>query len=117
MDEIWKDIYFIENGTEYDFCGLYQVSNFGNIKSLIGNRGQKREKILKARSICGYRFVCLCKNTKQTQFLIHRLVAHVFLSDSYFEGAEVNHKDENKTNNCVDNLEWCDRKYNCNYGN
>ena len=116
--EIWKDIYFVQDGIEWDFRGLYQVSSFGRVKSL-GNRNSNnsKEKILKARKTCGYKYVGLYKNGgKQKNFYIHRLVAFMFLSDSYFDGAEVNHKNENKENNCVDNLEWCTGKYNSNYG-
>ena len=106
-EEQWKDIYFIQNGIEWDYRGLYQVSNHGRVKSL-GNDKVRKEKILKAgKNTIGYEYVGLCKNSKQKNFLIQRLVAHMFLSDSYFEGAEVNHKDENKTNNHV---------YNVNYG-
>ena len=45
MEEIWKDIYFIQDGIEFDYRGLYQVSNFGNIKSLNYNRTKKRKNI------------------------------------------------------------------------
>ena len=116
MSEIWKDIYFWENGIEWDYTGLYQISNFGRVKSLIDNHGQKREKILKAvENGYGYERVNLHKNHQKKAFKIHRLVAHMFI-EGYFEGAEVNHKDENKTNNHVSNLEWCTSKYNANYG-
>ena len=54
------------------------------------------------------------KNCKKKSFLLHRLVANSFI-DNPNNYKEVNHKDENKANNCVDNLEWCDRKYNMNY--
>lgn len=111
--EIWTDIYFWQDGIEFDYRGLYQVSNYGRVKSL--NYG--KEKILKPfDNGKGYLNVELCNDGKGRKFKIHRLVAHMFLSDSYFEGAEVNHIDENKTNNHVSNLEWCDRKYNTNYG-
>ena len=113
MNEIWKDIYFEENGVVYDYRGLYQVSNLGNIKSLIKVNHIIRKPI---KHKDGYYRVQLYKNGKQKKFLIHRLVAHMFLSDYYFNGAEVNHKDEIHSNNCVENLEWCTAKYNSNYG-
>ena len=98
MEEIWKDV----KGYE----GLYQVSNFGNVKSLI------RNKILKlSYSHNGYRLVSLRRKT----FRVHRLVAEAFISNPN-NFSWVNHKDENKENNCVDNLEWCSASYNINYG-
>lgn len=116
--EEWKDIYFVENEIVYDYRGLYKVSNFGRVKSLINNRGQKREKILKAgKNKFGYKLISLHKNGKLKTFLIHRLVAHTFIvNDNPIEKIEVNHIDENKVNNHVENLEWCTRKYNMNFG-
>ena len=117
MNTEWKDIYFEENGIIYDYKGLYQVSNDGRIKSLKDNRGNKREKILKyEKKNDGYLRINLYKNKNVKHFYIHRLVAHMFLSNFYFEGAEVNHKDENKENNCIDNLEWCTTSININHG-
>ena len=105
--EIWKDI----KGYE----GLYQVSNKGHVKSLNYRRTGK-EGILKGRlDKDGYLRVGLCKNKKQKPFYIHRLVAKAFLPNPN-NLPEVNHIDENKENNHVENLEWCDRKYNNNYG-
>lgn len=94
--EIWKDI----NGYE----GLYEVSNLGRVKS--------KRKILKP--INGeYLKVGLSKNGVQKTLYIHRLVAETFLGKS---NLQVNHKDENKHNNYVDNLEWISFKENMNYG-
>ena len=102
LNEIWKPI----KGYE----GLYEVSNFGRIKSL------KRNIILKSyKDGRGYLCVRLYKYNSSIQYKVHRLVAEVFI-DNPNNYKEVNHKDENKTNNRVENLEWCDRKYNCNYG-
>lgn len=117
MEEIWKDVYFEENGVVWDYRGKYQVSNLGNVKSLKGTRGGDREKILRPRkSECGYLDVILSKNGKTKSFKVHRLVGYLFLLDTHFDGAEINHIDENKENNIVENLEWCSRKENCNHG-
>ena len=102
--------------------GLYEVSNMGRVKSVERivrcNRGYRTvsERILKGnKNIDGYLQVELCQDGKMKPCTIHRLVAQAFLDNS--EGyKEINHKDEDKTNNCVENLEWCDRLYNANYG-
>ena len=105
--EIWKNI----EGYE----GLYQVSNEGMIKSL-GNNKTRKEKILKpVENKDGYLYVKLCKNCEYKNYFIHRLVADAFIPNQD-NLPEVNHKDEDKTNNRVENLEWCNRKYNVNYG-
>ena len=112
-DEIWKDIYFVQNGIEWDYRGLYAVSNYGRVKSFHDGK----EKIMKSFITGkGYLNVELSKDGKGRKFKIHRLVAFMFLTDSYFDGAVVNHKDENKENNHVSNLEWCTQEYNVNYG-
>lgn len=115
-NEIWKDI----KGYE----GLYQVSNLGNVKS-IGrtvehNKGHKivKERILKS-GYCGvkrnYLQVQLQNHRKVKSCKVHRLVAEAFIPNPN-NYSEINHIDENPSNNCVDNLEWCDRKYNNHYG-
>ena len=63
----------------------------------------------------GYLRTCLCKNSVSKFYLIHRLVAQTFIPNPN-NLLEVNHKDGNKANNNVENLEWCNAKYNCNYG-
>ena len=108
MTEEWRDI----KGYE----GLYQVSNLGRVKSLNYNRTRK-EKILKpAKNKVGYLQVVLYKNKNDKHYTIHQLVAKTFLENPY-NFKEINHKDENPLNNESSNLEWCDRKYNINYGN
>lgn len=110
--EIWKDI----KGYE----GVYQVSNYGRVKSLQRYRVSKsgtnqnvNEKILKQS--CGkthkYLNVTLAKNKKNKTFQIHRLVALYFIPNP-LNKSQVNHIDGNKQNNCVDNLEWCTCKEN-----
>lgn len=99
--EIWKDI----EGYE----GLYQVSNWGRVRSLWFGK----EKMLQpVKHKNGYLFVSLGR--KKT-ISIHRLVAEAFIPNPD-NLPQVNHRDENKENNNVDNLEWCDSKYNNNYG-
>ena len=102
-NEVWKDILGYE--------GLYQVSNLGRVKSI----GYGKERILKPGSCRGYLFVSLCKNHKIKYCRIHRLVAQSFIPNPK-NLPMVNHKDENPSNNSVENLEWCDAKYNNNYG-
>ena len=103
-EEIWKDV----SGYE----GLYKVSDKGRVKSLKFGK----VKILKpVRNKYGYLCVCLFKNRNRKKFMVHRLVAQVFLPNPQ-NLPQVNHKDEDKTNNSVQNLEFCDRKYNCNFG-
>ena len=107
MKEVWKDIQGYE--------GLYQISSLGNVKSLNYNRTGK-ECILKyGINTNGYLIVVLSKNGKGKTFAIHRLVAQAFIENPENLPC-VNHKDENKTNNCVNNLEWCSYEYNNNYG-
>lgn len=115
IKEIWKDI----KGYE----GLYQISNFGNVKSLARrvNCGDnktrlKQERILKnTLDNHGYLTTSLCDNRKKEKYLIHRLVAEVFIPNPN-NLPQVNHIDENKTNNNVENLEWCTQQYNSTYG-
>lgn len=102
MEEFWKDI--------EGFEGLYQVSNLGRVRSL------RKNIILKSRiTRKGYEGVILYTNNIPKGYYIHRLVATAFIPNPD-NLPQVNHKDENKTNNCVDNLEWCTPKYNVNYG-
>lgn len=120
MQEIWKDI--------VDYEGKYQISNLGRVKTLgriCENVGKNQfssyitkrtipEKIL---SVFGNRYlkVALFKNGKRKYYSVHRLVAEAFIPNPN-NLPIVNHKDEDKTNNRMDNLEWCTYKYNANYG-
>ena len=98
--EVWETV----NGYE-----RYLISNFGKVKNA------KSGRILKPHvSKDGYATVILCKNGKPKSFRIHRLVATAFLPNPESK-LEVNHKDYNRSNNCVANLEWIARKENFNY--
>ena len=115
MKEIWKDIKGYEN--------CYKISNFGRIKSLArevptdyyGRINRIPEKILKhAVTRCGYHMVTLFRDNRRNRQLVHRLVAEAFLINPN-KLPFVNHIDENKSNNCAENLEWCTAQYNVNY--
>ena len=104
MNEIWKDI----NGYE----GLYQISNFGNVKSLSNNFSRK-EKILKPKQRKGYLYVSLCKNGKRKYYLVHRLVAEHFIPNPDNK-PYIDHINGYKSDNRVCNLRWCTQKENMN---
>lgn len=102
--EIWKDIKNFEN--------KYQVSNKGKIRSL-NYHNEKRIKILKPyKDIWGYLRIDLCKNGIKKHYKISRLVAQEFLKKIENKN-QINHKDGNKENNLVENLEWCSPSENC----
>lgn len=105
--EIWKDI----DG----YNGDYQISNFGNVKSLKNNKEKLIKPFFTKSNKEGYLIVNLCKNNKRKINLVHRLVAEAFIPNPN-NFPMINHKDENKLNNHVNNLEWCNSKYNNNYG-
>lgn len=111
MEEIWKDI----DGYE----GLYQISTLGRVKALardIPGAYKNKEFIKKlSHDMYGYPQVGLSRNSKYSPKKVHRLVAIAFIPNPNGY-KEVNHKDENKDNNHVDNLEWCTTQYNLTYG-
>ena len=90
--------------------GYYGVTSCGKIWSYRAKKFMKLQVNKK-----GYVCVNLKLNGQQSNQLIHRLVALAYLPNPR-KLPEINHKDENKLNNSVNNLEWCDRKYNINYG-
>jgi hypothetical protein len=100
MEEVWKDI--------PNYNGEWQASNYGNIR--------KDGKLLKKTvTPQGYEIVGIGRKPYHKIMLVHRLVAMTFIENPNGY-PQINHKDENKSNNNVDNLEWCTQKYNINYG-
>ena len=93
-----------------NYEGLYAVTPEGEVWSY------KRKKFLKPRADrYGYLYIDLYKDNVMKTYKIHRLVAEAYLPNPE-NLPQINHRDENKTNNCLQNLEWCDCKYNNNYG-
>lgn len=113
--EIWKDV--------KGFEGYYEVSDLGRVRRLdrydygCGYARFYKGRILKnlVYKKTGYFHVQLCKCGTIINKSVHRLVAEAFIPNPD-NLPQVNHKDEDKSNNCVDNLEWCDAVYNMNYG-
>lgn len=97
-----------------NFEGLYDIDDIGNVYSL-ERKGVQKERILKVRlNTKGYVHVALYKDNKIHTFRVHRLVAETFLPNPENK-PEVNHKDCNKLNNSVENLEWVTAKQNYNH--
>lgn len=123
IQEKWKDI--------PGYKGIYQASSLGRIRSVeryikcnvsnqhkvnIKTKRHIKEKILKCGiDKDGYKKISLSKDGKTKYFRVCRLIAMTFIPNEN-QSLQVNHKDENKKNDCIDNLEWCTCKYNQNYG-
>ena len=117
MQEEWRDVVGYE--------GYYQVSNLGNVKRMtsvvrsclkhLNGFKTVKEHNMKLNLTNKYLSVCLHKNGVLKYKRVHRLVAEAFIPNPQ-NLEQINHKDENKLNNCADNLEWCSCKYNQNYG-
>jgi len=126
--EVWKDIDFI---VEPDGTCAYQVSNLGNVRRakevissvfvnglgtarFVGNYARHlKPKMLKVTTVMRKKYQGFATvSIKDITYPVHRLVARVFLPETYKEGLTVNHKDGNRFNNNVNNLEWCTRSEN-----
>lgn len=106
QQEIWRDI--------PDYEGRYQVSNLGRIKSF--NYRNPKGKIVKGFiAKDGYERIALWNHCKSRKYQIHRLVALAFLPNPY-NYPIINHKNEIRNDNRVENLEWCTYSYNATYG-
>lgn len=111
LQEIWKNI----EGYE----GQYQISNLGRVKSLArinyANHFQDERILTPVDHGKGYLLVHLSRGTKVKQIAVHRLVAETFIPNPNNK-PQVNHLDEDVTNNRLDNLEWCSSQENLTYG-
>ena len=101
--EEWKDVVGYE--------GLYEVSNLGRI------RNKKRNTMVTLLDNNGYHRVELWKNNKRRRYMLHRVVAQTWIPNDDETKTQVNHINEIKTDNRVENLEWCTASYNNKYGN
>ena len=114
--EIFRDVVGYE--------GLYEVSNYGRVRrkvDLFSKNSKNREPFYIKPDIdyirrTGYLRVDLSNNGKSKHFFVHRLVAEAFIPNPY-NFPFINHKDEDKANPRMDNLEWCTVRYNSSYGN
>lgn len=104
MNEVWKDIECYEK--------IYQISNFGRIRRIIFVNNVVSKPKISYNKIQdngkGYKVICLYKNNEKKQLLVHRLVANAFIPKIKGKGF-VNHKNGNKNDNRVENLEWCNQ--------
>lgn len=101
---VWKEI--------AGFEGLYEISNFGQVRN---NKGELLKHGIKRTNCTCYKNVRLWKDGKYHNKYVHRLIAEAFIPNPG-NLPFINHKDEDGTNNSIDNLEWCTREYNVNYG-
>lgn len=99
MDEIWKQVVGYE--------GLYEVSNLGRVRSSYWSPRKKQGECLRSGNLRGYRIVILCKDKTRYSALVHRLVAIAFLGEPpAVKRPTVNHKNLDKADNRLENLEW-----------
>lgn len=111
MTEQWKPVVGYEH--------TYEVSDKGNVRSIArkGSNNKTYGGIVRKQctNIWGYKHVCLYQDGTERTRTVHRMVAEAFIPNPDNLPC-INHKDEDKTNNSVGNLEWCTYKYNSNYG-
>lgn len=91
--------------------GLYEVDRVGNVYSKVTTRSRRKRMLKPYQNGIGYLKVTLYKNKKQKKHYVHRLVAEAFIA-KHPDLPEVNHIDGNRSNNAVENLEWCNRSQN-----
>lgn len=112
IHEVWKDI--------KGFEGLYRISNLGRVYSMdrTYNAGFKNTRVVRVGGIkpdkvskCGYKIIQLYKNGSPFTRSIHRMIAEAFIPNPE-SFRVVNHKNGNKQDNAIDNLEWCSDRYN-----
>lgn len=107
--------------------GYYEVDMYGNVYSVertvrVNDNGREYDKPVKERKMKqsnhskGYKIVSLTKDGVMKSYYVHRIVAEAYIDNPY-NLPFINHKDEDKTNNFVGNLEWCTEQYNSTYGN
>lgn len=116
--EVWRDVVTDKCDDPDIYKGVYQVSSKGRVRSLdralidsLGSKKGLRGRTLSPVDIKGYSRVSLCVNKEVVSHMVHRLVALAFLPNTSSLPA-VNHKDGDKTNNTLDNLEWCSHSEN-----
>ena len=102
--ERWKPI--------FGYDGMYEVSDLGRVRSL---KYGKTRVLRTSKNNSGYLLVDLCKDGKRHRFLVHRLVAQAFVPNDDESKTQINHRNEDKTENKVSNIEWCSAQYNNTY--
>lgn len=107
MQEQWKQV--------KGFEGIYEVSNFGNVRSLHYRNWNIVKNLTPFINRDGYKRVCLCRSGKQLNMFVHRIVATAFIENPD-NLPQINHLNEIKTDNRVENLAWCSAKENVNHG-
>lgn len=121
-----EDVIAVVRKSVKGYEGYYEVDQFGRVYSIdrivsVDDNGRQYNKTLGGKQMKqnihskGYKIVSLTKNGKTKSLFVHRIVAEAFLTNEN-DLPMVNHKDEDKTNNFVENLEWCTASYNRSYG-
>jgi hypothetical protein len=124
--KISADVVEVVRKSVNGYEGYYEVDQFGRVYSVgriipVNDNGRNYSKQLQAKQMKqsvntnGYKIVSLTKDGKTKNLYVHRLVAEAFVQNED-ELPMVNHKDEDKTNNFAENLEWCNASYNRTYG-